>query len=135
MVAIRTNNEQNGKPLNLVGGITSGFFLLYRTLWGEDRPPLLKLETLEDLQLLHTNLVPESNTLEYKASPAVENTDARKLEMSKNISAMANAEGGQFVYAMTEANHLPAGLDGGIQPAPFNGLWFEQVILQNIHQS
>ena len=93
---------------------------------------MLKLETLEDLQLLKTNLVPESNTLEYKASPAVENTDARKLEMSKDISAMANAEGGQFVYAMTEANHLPAGLDDGINPAPFNGLWFEQVILQNI---
>jgi hypothetical protein len=92
---------------------------------------MLKLETLDDLQLLHTNLVPESNTLEYKASPAVENTDARKLEMSKDISAMANAEGGQFVYGMTEANNLPAGLDDGIDPAPFNGLWFEQV-LQNI---
>jgi Putative DNA-binding domain len=93
---------------------------------------MLKLDTLADLQALCTHQVPESNTLEYKASPAVENTDPRKLEMSKDISAMANAEGGQFVYAMTEANHLPAGLDAGINPTKFNGLWFEQVIQQNI---
>lgn len=93
---------------------------------------MLKLETLEDLQILVTNLVPESNTLEYKASPAVENTDARKLEMSKDISAMANAEGGQFVYAMTEIDNLPAGLDAGINPTPYNGLWFEQVIQQSV---
>lgn len=96
---------------------------------------MLKLETLEDLQLLKTNLVPESNTLEYKASPAVENTDARKLEMSKDISAMANAEGGQFVYAMTEANHLPAGLDDGINPAPFNGLCLSKSFCRTFHPS
>ena len=93
---------------------------------------MLRLKTLEDLLLLRTNLVPESNTLEYKASLAVDNTNVRKLEMSKDISAMANAEGGQFVYAMTEEENLPAGLDGGINPAPFDGLWFEQVIQQNI---
>jgi hypothetical protein len=93
---------------------------------------MLKLETLQDLQALHTNLVQESSTLEYKASPAVENTDARKQEMAKDISAMANAEGGQFVYGMAEANHQPTGLDGGINPTPYNGLWFEQVIQQNI---
>jgi predicted HTH transcriptional regulator len=79
---------------------------------------MLKLETLQDLQALHTNLVQESSTLEYKASPAVENTDARKQEMAKDISAMANAEGGQFVYGMAEANHQPTGLDGGINPTP-----------------
>jgi hypothetical protein len=45
---------------------------------------------------------------------------------------MANAEGGQFVYGMTEVNHLPAGLDAGIASEPFNGLWFEQVIQQNV---
>ena len=29
---------------------------------------------------------------------------------------MANAEGGQFVYGMTEHNHQPAGLDAGMNP-------------------
>ena len=45
---------------------------------------------------------------------------------------MANADGGQFIYGMTESNHLPNGLDGGIDPKPYNGLWLEQVIQQNI---
>src|SRR5258707_1322475 len=45
---------------------------------------------------------------------------------------MANAEGGQIIYGMTEANHLPAGLDAGVNPKPFDGLWFEQVIQQNV---
>jgi hypothetical protein len=93
---------------------------------------MLKLDTIADLQALHTNLVQESSTLEYKASPAIENTIERKREMAKDISAMANAEGGQFVYGMTEHNHQPAGLDAGMNSNPFNGLWFEQVIQQNV---
>jgi hypothetical protein len=93
---------------------------------------MLKLETIQELQALHTNQVQESSTLEYKSSPAVGNNENRKRELAKDISAMANAEGGQFVYGMTENNHMPAGLDGGISPTPFNGLWFEQVIQQNV---
>ena len=46
---------------------------------------------------------------------------------------MANANGGQIIYGMTEAkDHLPSGLDGGINPKPYDGLWLEQVIQQNI---
>jgi hypothetical protein len=93
------------------------------------------LDNLEELQTLHANRVQESATLEYKASAAVDNADAKKLEISKDISAMANAEGGQFVYGMSEANHMPNGLDEGFSPNPFNGLWFEQVIQQNIRPS
>ena len=33
---------------------------------------------------------------------------------------------------MTEANHLPNGLDSGIDRTRYDGLWFEQVIQQNI---
>jgi|SRR5450755_408663 hypothetical protein len=96
---------------------------------------LLNLDNLEELQTLHANRVQESATLEYKASAAVDNADAKKLEISKDISAMANAEGGQFVYGMSEANHMPNGLDEGFSQNPFNGLWFEQVIQQNIRPS
>jgi predicted HTH transcriptional regulator len=91
---------------------------------------MLKLETIADLQSLHANAVVESTTLEYKASPAVDKST--KDEIAKDISAMANAEGGQIIYGMTEANNLPAGLDGGVNPKPFDGLWFEQVIQQNV---
>jgi hypothetical protein len=93
------------------------------------------LDNLGELQTLHANRVQESATLEYKASAAVDNADAKKAEIAKDISAMANAEGGQFIYGMSEANHMPNGLDGGFSPNPFNGLWFEQVIQQNIRPS
>lgn len=92
----------------------------------------LKLETKEALEALHANQVTESSSLEYKASASVENTEARKAEISKDVSAMANAAGGQIIYGMTEKDHLPTGLDSGISPKPFDGLWFEQVIQQNI---
>jgi predicted HTH transcriptional regulator len=91
---------------------------------------MLKLENIADLQALVTNQVMESTTLEYKASPAV--AQATKEEIAKDISAMANADGGQFVYGMEEVGNLPAGLDAGINPKPFDGLWFEQVIQQNV---
>jgi schlafen family protein len=91
---------------------------------------MLNLQTKADLDALYVNAVPESSTLEYKASPAVD--QKKRDEIAKDISAMANAEGGQIIYGMTEANHLPAGLDAGVTPTPFDGLWFEQVIQQNI---
>jgi hypothetical protein len=92
---------------------------------------MLKLETLADLELLHRNQVSESLALEYKASQAVDNADGRKTEIAKDVSAMANAAGGQFVYGMKERNQLPDGLDGGVD-SRFGGLWFEQVIQQNV---
>lgn len=91
---------------------------------------MLTLETVAALQSLHTNGVVESSTLEYKASPAVDKNN--KEEIAKDISAMANAEGGQIIYGMTEANNLPTGLDSGVNPKPYDGLWFEQVIQQNV---
>jgi hypothetical protein len=91
---------------------------------------MLKLDSRAQLDALFTNQVPESATLEYKASPAVDKKN--KDEIAKDIAAMANAEGGQIIYGMTEANNLPAGLDGGVNPKPFDGLWFEQVIQQNV---
>ena len=62
---------------------------------------MLDLDSLAKLQSLHTNGVPESLHLEYKASQAIQNSDARN-EVSKDISAMANADGGQLIYGMTE---------------------------------
>jgi hypothetical protein len=95
---------------------------------------MLDLDDLSKLKTLHTSEVPESSHLEYKASPAIENTEKARAEISKDISAMANADGGQIIYGMTESKeHLPIGLDGGINPNPCDGLWLEQVIQQNVH--
>src|SRR5262245_62148854 len=93
---------------------------------------MLKLAALSDLQALITNQVREGSALEYKRSLAAKNTDKCKAEISKDVSAMANANGGQIVYGMVEENDLPVELDGGLDPANFDRLWFEQVIQQNV---
>lgn len=95
---------------------------------------MLDLDDLPKLEKLHTDAVPESSDLEYKASPAIQNNESAKAEISKDISAMANANGGQIIYGMTESkDHLPTGLDPGINPKPYDGLWLEQVVQQNVH--
>jgi predicted HTH transcriptional regulator len=92
---------------------------------------MLKLETRAQLEALHSGLMEESFTLEYKSSGAVDKTQPKKEEIAKDALAFANAAGGQIVYGMKEKDNLPEGLDGGIDPLQFPGIWFEQVIQQN----
>src|SRR5580700_1836777 len=88
---------------------------------------MLKLETRAQLEALHSGLMKESLTLEYKSSGAVDKTQPKKEEIAKDALAFANAAGGQIVYGMKEKDNLPEGLDGGIDPLQFPGIWFEQV--------
>jgi hypothetical protein len=94
---------------------------------------MLKLESKDDLDALHSGNVKESLNLEYKASPAVDKKDdSKKIEMARDVSAFANANGGQIVYGMTENDHEPAGLDGGIDGKLYPEIWFEQILQQHI---
>ena len=52
-------------------------------------------KTLEDIQDLITNEVEESTELEYKSMVKVNNW---KSELAKDVSAMANANGGIIIY-------------------------------------
>jgi len=88
---------------------------------------MLKLEAKSDLEVLHTDNIKEGLHLEYKASPAIDKKDdARKIEMARDVSAFANADGGQIIYGMTEVDHEPAGLDSGVDPKLYPEIWFEQ---------
>ena len=93
---------------------------------------MLKLETRAQLEALHSGLMKESLTLEYKSSGAVDKTQPKKEEIAKDALAFANAAGGQIVYGMKEKDNLPEGLDSGIDPLQFPGIRFEQVIQQNV---
>jgi predicted HTH transcriptional regulator len=76
---------------------------------------MLKLDIKSELEALHTNNVKESLHLEYKASAAIDKRDDnKKLEMARDVSAFANADGGQVVYGITEKDNEPAGIDLGI---------------------
>jgi hypothetical protein len=88
--------------------------------------------TEDDLVRLVTDQVEESLSIEYKASDALQLTDGKKTEVSKDVSALANSAGGVIVYGMSEKDNLPVGLDAGYEPKPITREWLEQVINSKI---
>jgi len=72
----------------------------------------LSLENEADLLSLIDNQVKESLYLDYKQAAALENTDKKKNEISKDISSFANSDGGQIIYGIKENKHLPIETDG-----------------------
>ncbi len=90
--------------------------------------------TEEDLLGLVKNQIQESLTLDYKQSDSISKSDGKKKEISKDVAAFANSEGGTIVYGIKEVdNHYPEGLDEGIDPTQFSKEWLENVITSNIH--
>lgn len=94
----------------------------------------------EDLEALIENGVEERLDLEYKASDSLLNlTDGRKKEeVGKDVSAMANAQGGIIIYGMTESRQgdgfpgIPKELDGKLNPSEISKERLENIILSNV---
>ena len=76
----------------------------------------------------------ESIDLEYKGCGALGRIEARKNEVSKDVSAFANSGGGTIVYGILENGHVPTGLDRGFDPQDISKEWLEQVINSRIHR-
>lgn len=87
-----------------------------------------------DVQSLITNSVQESLTMEYKICDALQKTDGKKKEISKDVSAMANSAGGTIVYGVCEDKHVPTAIDTGFDPSNIPKEWIEQVINSNIER-
>lgn len=95
-----------------------------------------KIWTIDTLNGLINNQVEESLNLDYKGAEAIGNNDKKKTEISKDISAMANADGGTIIYGIREYNekdkkHLPEKIDP-IKRIEFTKEWLEQIINSNI---
>ena len=87
--------------------------------------------TIEDLKVLIDLGTEESTYLDYKAAGALDKTDAKKKEISKDVAAFANSDGGIIIYGMEEEGHKPIAfsyIDGNI----FTKEWLEQVISSTI---
>jgi hypothetical protein len=87
---------------------------------------------LQLVQLYITNQVEENLNLDYKAADALQKTDGKKKEITKDVSAMANAAGGIIVYGIKEFNdstkqHLPEKIDP-VNRTEISKEWLEQVI-------
>jgi hypothetical protein len=76
--------------------------------------------------------IEESLNLDYKAADALVKTDGKKKEITKDVSAMANSDGGVIIYGIREyqeadRKHLPEQIDP-IDQTEFSKEWLEQVI-------
>lgn len=76
--------------------------------------------------------IEESLTLEYKSAEALGMSEYHKKEITKDVSAMANAAGGTVVYGIRESGdperkHLPETITP-VNRTEFPREWLEQVI-------
>jgi hypothetical protein len=76
--------------------------------------------------------VEEDIHLDYKGADSLGKSNGKKAEISKDVSAFANADGGQIIYGVREFDeenkrHLPERIDP-VTRTDFSKEWLEQVI-------
>jgi len=91
--------------------------------------------TFDDIEVLVDNQEPESVTLEYKRE--IDTSPSGKKELAKDVSAMANSQGGRLIIGLAEQDHRP------LMPERFLDRmagqqkveeWLEQVLNSNVLQ-
>lgn len=91
---------------------------------------------IQYIQRLISDEVEESLTLDYKASGSLSKSDGKKTEISKDVSALANANGGMIIYGISEfaedeKKHLPEKVDP-VNRQAYTKEWLEQIINSRI---
>lgn len=79
-----------------------------------------------------SNQIEENLHLDYKGAGSLIITDQKKIEVTKDISAFANSDGGQVIYGIREFDekaqkHLPEKIDP-IDRTVISKEWLEQII-------
>lgn len=92
--------------------------------------------TLTDIQQLIADAIEEDRNLEYKGAEALGKSDGKKNEISKDVSSLANSNGGIIIYGIKEFDdrakcHLPEKIDP-INRVDFSKEWLEQIINNKI---
>ncbi len=87
--------------------------------------------TLAEVQAFVTARESESLHLEFKASTAL--VKGKVDEISKDISAFANSDGGLIIYGIVENDHCADRIDEGLSNSKFNYKeWIENKLLSNV---
>lgn len=89
---------------------------------------------IDYLNSLIKNKVEENLNLEFKSAMALEKQPTKTIEVSKDVSAMANSDGGIIIYGIKEDDqlkHIPKGLNP-INRNDFSKEWLEQIINDKI---
>lgn len=92
--------------------------------------------TLEKIEQHIADGIEENLHLDYKGAGSISKTDSRKKEISKDVSAFANSDGGVVIYGVREFDdaqrkHLPEKIEP-IDGIEFSKEWLEQVINSSI---
>lgn len=89
--------------------------------------------TLEKVNQLITENIEENLHLDYKAADSLGSSDGKKNEISKDVSAFANSDGGTIIYGIREhqlgTRYLPEKID------PINRISFSKETLEQIINS
>lgn len=97
---------------------------------------MLVPKSLLDIQMMIKDRVEENLHLDYKSSGALQNTDGKKSEIAKDVSAMANSDGGVLIYGIAEFSqpdkkHFPEKITP-IKRTEFSKEQLENIIISNI---
>lgn len=92
--------------------------------------------SLDKLKQYIADGIEENIHLDYKAAGSIDNKDEKKKEISKDISAFANSDGGTIIYGVREFSdknkkHLPEKIEP-IDRLEYSKEWLEQIINSTI---
>lgn len=93
---------------------------------------MINIKNINDVQNLISKQIEENLHLDYKASGSLGKSDGKKREITKDVSAFANSDGGVIIYGVKEftvsdKKHLPEHIDP-IDRNEFSKEWLEQVV-------
>ena len=88
----------------------------------------------ETIKSFIENDIEESIHIEFKSAGALSKKDGQKKEVSKDVSAFANSDGGIIIYGIEEKNHKAHSfsfIDGN----EFTKEWLEQIISSTVNRN
>lgn len=99
----------------------------------------MELHKLEDydwefVNSLIKNNIEESINIDFKSAGALSTIDSKKKEISKDVSAFANSNGGIIIYGINEIDHKASSVSF-VDGNEFTKEWLEQVISSTIQRN